>query len=284
MDRSTRPARTARAKAGCATAVALALLAFAAPANAAERDLLSQKIRFVDMLIERARAVGGAPLDEALRLRSKADEAMKAGQNQEADQLMSAALRHLASQNLSAGPAGAVAQAENRRRYGELVEGIGVYREALGEAVRLKGTALASVVDALKVETLVTQARQLADGGKHREALGPLLEAHGKLEAAVVRLRSNDTVIYSRVFRTPQDELRFETARFDGNRQLITRALESERPAPQRSRLLAAQAEAAKLAEAAQNQAKSGNVKAAIRSVEQANNRILDVVMELSRE
>ncbi|WP_448191379.1 hypothetical protein [Azospirillum sp. sgz301742] len=284
MDRSTRPARTARAKAGSATAVALAMLAFGAQADAAGGDMLSQKIRFVDMLIERARAVGGTSLDEALRLRGKAEEAIKAGQNPEADQLLSAALRQLASQNLSAGPAGAVAQAENRRRYGELTEGIGVFREALGEAVRLKGSALTSVVDMPKVEALVAQARQLSEDGKHREALVPLLEAHGKLEAAVVRLRSHDTVTYSRVFRTPEDELRFETARLDGNRQLITRALDAERPAPQRSRLLSAQAEAAKMAEAAQAQAKAGNVKAAIRSVEQANNRILDAVMELSRE
>ena len=267
---------------GCATAVALAMMAFAAQAAGVERDLLPQKFRFVDQLIERARAVGG-PLDEALRLRGAAEAAMQAGRGAEADQALSGALRLLASQNLSAGPNGAVAQAENRRRYGELAEGIGVYREALGEAVRLKGTSIATMVDMPKVEALVAQARQLADSGKHREALGPLLDAHGKLEQAVVRLRSNDTVVYSRVFRTPQDELRFETARFDGNRQLIARALGSQLPAPQRARLIAAEAEAVKLAEAAQAQSKAGDVKAAIRSVEQASGRILDTVMELSR-
>ncbi|WP_431858421.1 hypothetical protein [Azospirillum sp.] len=265
------------------TAVAVALLAAAAHAAEPPRDLLPQKFRFVDQLIERARALGGS-LDEPLRLRGQAEEAVKAGKGPEADQLLSAALRHLAQNNLSAGPNGAVVQAESRRRVGELMEGVGVYREALGEAVRLKGAALASVVDMPKVEALVAQARTLADAGKPRDALGPLVEAHGKLEAAVVRLRSNDTVTYSRVFRTPQDELRFETARFEGNRELIARALDSGLAAPQRARLIAARDDAARLADAAQALAKAGDVKAAIRSVEQANGKILDVVMALSRE
>jgi len=258
------------------------MLTAAVPARA-DRDVLPQKIRFLDQMIERAHADGPA-LDEARRLRSQAEDAMNAGQRAEADQLLTAGLRVLASQNLAAGPSAAVVEAESRRRYGELAEGVGVYREALGEAMRLKGGNLSSVVDIPKVERLAAEARRLAEAGKHRQALGPLLEAHGTLEAAVVRLRSNDTVVYSRVFRTLQDELRFEMTRLDGNRALIARALTAQLPAPQRARLLAAEVEAAKLADAAQAQAKAGDVKAAVRSVEQANGKILDVVMELSRE
>ncbi len=149
-----------------------------------------------------------------------------------ANDLLEQALAHLAQGNLDAAQAGldqsiqsfsaaAVANAkpaksnpENSVRIRETRAEIDAYLESFRAALAEKGPAMAGLLEQQHLQDLLAQAEQAQATGDFRTAESELNQAKQMVVTALIKIRNNETVVYSVEFQTPADEFRYERERF----------------------------------------------------------------------
>ena len=126
-----------------------------------------------------------------------------------------------------------------------------------------------------KVEELLAAATQHSEAGEPAAAQTLLQEARGLVIQALTQTRSQETVVYSREFRTPADEYRFEAERFDTYARLMQKVL-TERPPPgsMSNAIARAREKAVSLKQQADSLADRGDWKQAIVAMDEANSTL----------
>jgi len=126
-----------------------------------------------------------------------------------------------------------------------------------------------------KVEQLLAAASRHSQAGDHGAARDLLQEARGLVIQALTQTRNQETVVYSREFRTAADEYRFEAERFDTYARLMKKVL-AERPPPgsMTNAIAKARRKAVALKEQADDLADRGDWKEAIVAMDEANSTL----------
>ena len=125
------------------------------------------------------------------------------------------------------------------------------------------------------MEDLLAQARRHTEERDFEAANRLLQEARGLVIEALTQTRSQETVVYSREFRTPADEYRFEAERFDTYRRLMEKVISQRRPGGSMGDgIRRAREEAMRLQDRASSLADQGNWKQAIVVMDEANSTL----------
>lgn len=126
-----------------------------------------------------------------------------------------------------------------------------------------------------KVNELLAAASRHSKAGDHSAARELLQEARGLVIQALTQTRNQETVVYSREFRTAADEYRFEAERFDTYARLMKKVME-ERPPPGSmvDAIAKARRKAVALKERADGLADRGDWKEAIVAMDEANSTL----------
>jgi len=87
---------------------------------------------------------------------------------------------------------------------------IDAYLESFAAALAEKGPSMAGLLDRQYAADLLSRAEQAKDIGDHASARSVLQQARQLVVAALIKIRNNETVVYTVEFQTPADEFRYE--------------------------------------------------------------------------
>jgi hypothetical protein len=265
-----------------ATVLAIAL-AFAAPAVAqtaesadAQRRLLEQKLRLVDMLLkspaaqarEGEAAAGLAAGREAL---AQARAAIEAGNLDEAAAQTDRALKSVSAASRRGGPAAPLSESAQRKSLEDLGSQLASYRTSIVELaqdpkVGEPARALLARIDAARDEA----GRQAATG-QLGDANRTLAGAYRLAVEEIARLRQGQEVVMSLKFDSPADEYAYEQRRFASNDILVEQMVAQGKAEGGRQALVDKfSADARRTRDEAEALAASGDHQAAVARMEQA--------------
>ena len=91
---------------------------------------------------------------------------------------------------------------------------IEAYLGSFNTALAQKGPSMAGLLDQQYVAELMTRGGQLQTDGDYRAAISSLNEAKRLVVEALIKIRNNETVVYTVEFQTPADEFRYENERY----------------------------------------------------------------------
>jgi tetratricopeptide (TPR) repeat protein len=158
--------------------------------------------------------------DEARQLLDKARKLLKRGQQDlEQGNLESAKQQvNLSIQTFTAAGAANSNNTDSRQRMlgevrsvrSEIDAYLGSFRTALAE----KGPSMSGLLDQQYVSDLMSAAAQSQSTGDYRSARSNLTQAKQLIVDALIKIRNNETVIYTVEFQTPADEFRYERERY----------------------------------------------------------------------
>lgn len=252
-------------------------LAQGAPDAEPQRQLVQQKIKLVDMLVNspRALAPGNDPesaalVERARQLLKQAREALAAERYELAAPALDEALQSISKANKR--NAGGLSDSVQKQHLQEMGEQVSSYRSALAELIELKGAGAASARAALQqVDALAEEGRKLAAAGHLGDANKKMAQAY-KLEVeAIARLRAGQEVVLALTFATPADEYAYEQKRFHANDILVGMMIAERRVEGDTRRMVDGfVGEALRLKEAAAAQARSNHHAEAVTTMEKA--------------
>jgi tetratricopeptide (TPR) repeat protein len=166
--------------------------------------------------------------------------------------------------------------AEVKKQNDGLREEIASYLQAFDEALLAKGPAAAGLLNRGRVKELLDESRSLEQNGDPQTAQKRLKEVYNMAVGALTRVRQNETVVYSLDFRTPADEYRYEQNRHQSYTMLVDQMRQSSELSEQALKLAQRYAdEGAKLRTEAETQAAAGQFDTAIKTMEEANKRLV---------
>lgn len=269
----------------------------------AERVTLASKLRLVKLLLDASPAVKRIPqssnaqakkkLADAQVFFAKAESESKAGRGDAAIQLLDEALREIVSASRLV-PDAAQLAAQERTRNTELRESIRnfqlLHKNASNRAAK-KAQAPAAAADLGRLDGMVEKADALIAAGNQHEANLLLNDAYKIAVAALNKMLTSETLVYSLKFDTPAEEFQYELARNRSYEELIPIALAQLNTKPETATLAERYVQQSRdLRDAAQKQAGSGDYPAALKNIQDATShlqrslRIAGVVVPQSPE
>lgn len=206
--------------------VNLMLAALASPAPAADeatlRNSIEQQIKLTQSYLDSDMAgkIAASPnedarqlLEEAKALLARGKQDLELGNLEAAKQNISLALKRFTA----AGTANKRKEGRTQDLSGELEsirKEIDSYLASFNAALAEKGPSMAGLLDQKYIADLLARAEQARASGEHLSAKRLLDEARQLVVMALVKIRSNETVVYALEFQTPADEFRYEIERF----------------------------------------------------------------------
>lgn len=117
---------------------------------------------------------------------------------------------------------------------GSIRKEIDAYLESFTLALSEKGPSMAGLLDRQYVADLLSRAEQSQSLGDYDTARSALNQAKQLVVTALIKIRNNETVVYTVEFQTPADEFRYERERYQeytalGQKLLDSGELESSR-------------------------------------------------------
>ena len=85
---------------------------------------------------------------------------------------------------------------------------------------------MAGLLDQQYLSELLARAEQAQSNGDQKSSKSLLEEARQNVVTALVKIRSNETVVYTVEFQTPADEFRYESERYREYRMLGKKVLD----------------------------------------------------------
>lgn len=129
-----------------------------------------------------------------------------------------------------------------RARFLEMYEGVqgfeASYRRNYEQMVKNKGRSNVRAVDLKQIESVMSNARSLADDGKYNEAISMLGGAQNTLTTALTEMLAEQTIVHELVFATPRDEYEYELSRYLGYEALVPLAIQQRDPNEQTRNLI----------------------------------------------
>jgi hypothetical protein len=206
-----------------------------ASTSASKANLLRQKLRLVEAMLDRARKhFGGegwatSQLEIAGMLTDLARTDLVSKDLDGAEPALDEALRLLSELSRSAH---VVSEDVLKPRYQKSLEGAEAMRKAFAEVVKEKGGEARSALDTVENDRLIEEARQQAKFGHYDKAAELLEIAHERVTIALSKLRANETLEHRLVFEGPADEYRYERDRYQSSALLVRLMVAERNPEP----------------------------------------------------
>jgi len=253
--------------------------------NSETRSVTTNKLELLDVLVHRSPAVQRIErsqdaeakllLEQARTLFRDATALLDSGNVEMLDSMLDEGLR--AAGNASR----RVVDAERRQRldqerYQQLRQRALSFREAFETVMVEKGLDPDKAIDTSHFDTAFLAAGRAADAGEYAEANRQLQGLAGALEAALVRVRGQETVVYELKFNSPEEEYAYERERNRGHLMLLNMLRESRPTAAQSARqfdILLEKNEVLK--REAEEHADRGEIKEAVRKLEEGTQNLV---------
>ncbi len=196
-----------------------------------KRKLVEQKIRLLDMLVNSPaakNAAAGRDPESALLIENgrkffeQAKLALVDSRFDEASKLLDDALKSTsaASKKISTDGSG-LSDSAQRKSLADMTEQVATYRASVVDLTRDAKLGAQAGQLLIKLDTLIAESKQLADGGRLGEANKKMAAAYKLTVEEISRIRAGQEVIMSLKFNTPADEYAYEQKRFGSNRTLV---------------------------------------------------------------
>lgn len=153
---------------------------------------------------------------------------------------------------------------------------IETYYQAFMAALQEKGPAMSGLLNQGQYKRLMEQAEAAEQEDDGATAVNRLNQAKIMVINALTKIRSNETVVYSKEFRTPADEYRYENGRYAEYATLTEKMLsEQDLEGPRLSMLKTLQQKAESMRSEAEASADAGDFNAAIDHMEEALKKLV---------
>lgn len=222
-------------------AVVLCLCAAAAVAQdrpPPNREQLERKLTSTSTLIESSSgakqiessgvAAAAAQRTKARELHRQAGEALRAGQLEAASKLLDESSRAMFDGVRLAAPQ-QITVSKERTDFDARMASTRALLDAQKRIAAEKNAGPRASELSARIEAQMTQAEEMARGGRTIEARRTLDEAYMAVRAAIGGMRGGETVVRSLNFATKEEEYRYEVDRNDTHRMLIQVLLKDKR-------------------------------------------------------
>lgn len=198
---------------------------------AQKRQLIEQKIRLLDMLVNspaaKTAAAGRDPESTALieKGRKSFDAARLAfadNRFDEASRLLDEALKSTSSASRKISPdGGGLSESAQRKSLADMAEQVASYRASVVELARDGKVAAAARQLLIQIDALLSESKQLADAGRLGDANKKMASAYKLTVEEITKLRAGHEVVMSLKFDTPADEYSYEQKRYGSSLTMI---------------------------------------------------------------
>lgn len=148
---------------------------------------------------------------------------------------------------------------------------IDAYLASFRTALEEKGPSMSGLLDQQYVESLLASAKQSQSSEDYKSAISNLNKAKNLIVDALIKIRNNETVVYTVEFQTPADEFRYEQERFNEYVSLSDTILEKDEVSEGKVKLFKMQKQAGyQISEEAEALASQGDFESAITRMEDA--------------
>ncbi len=254
----------------------------------AERSVFANKLQLLDMLVHRSPAVQRIEgsedpeakmlLEQARKVFREASARIEAGDVDGIDAVLDEGLRAAGSASRRVGDAERQRRLD-QERYHELRQRALSFREAFEAVVAEKGADADQAVDTANFDAAFLAAGRSADAGDYAQANRQLQDLTGALEAALVRVREQETLVYELKFNSPEEEYAYEVERNRGHLLLLNMLRQSRPTAAQTARqfdVLLEKNEA--LTREAEAHASRGEIKQAVKKLEEGTQNLVQAL------
>jgi len=118
------------------------------------------------------------------------------------------------------------------RRYQQLLDETLTLRRAIDHVLSQKGNPASEAAKTAEIDGLIDSARGEASQGRHEDANKLLASAYEKTSMSLANLRANETLEHRLVFKTPEEEYRYEKNRFKSSEILLRLIVAERNPGP----------------------------------------------------
>lgn len=252
------------------------------------QEMIQRKLQLVHLLLtqspalERATRSDNAAVKQQVAavqtLYAKANEALSAGNATEAGKFLDEALRLIATISRLV-PDPLQAEAEQRTRYAELLEGVQAFQKThqtiCDRLSPTSGPAPAVAADLDRIRGLMEQARTSAHTGRYGEANKLLAQAHETVVSALNKMLASATLVYDLKFKSAAEEFDYEAARYRSYEELIPIAYAELKPSSGAVILSERYVQESRATrDLAQQQAARSDYRSAIKALQEATGRL----------
>lgn len=249
-----------------------------------KHKLVEQKYRLIETLLNAptANAAESAALtNNSRRLLGQAREAMNNAKWDEAARLLDEALKAASSASRKISPDGSgsggsgLSEAALQKSLADKAQQVAAYRASLVDMTRDPKQGVAARQLLARLDVLLSEAKQLSDGGRLSEANKKMAAAYKLTVEEIAKLRAGQEVVLSLTFETPADEYAYEQRRFDSNLTLVEMMVAEGRAEGQKRGLVNGfVTEGQRLKTLASADAEAKKHKAAVELMEQASGQL----------
>ena len=215
---------------------------------AQKRQLIEQKIRLLDMLVNspaaKNAAAGRDPESAAMIEKGRqsfeaAQKALADNRLDEASRLLDETLKATSSASRKISPDGSgLSESAQRKSLADMAEQVASYRASVVELTRDDKTATAARQLLVQIDALLSESKQLADAGRLGDANKKMASAYKLTVEQIAKLRAGQEVIMSLKFETPADEYAYEQKRFSSSLTMIDMMIGEGRAEAQKRKLV----------------------------------------------
>jgi hypothetical protein len=271
-------------KRGAQLAVVLLLILQlgAGPAAASSQQGVQQRLSLVENYLnsDSAYRIASGGNQQALKFLKKAEQFLQQGLEALKESKLDQAAE-LADQSLRAYKA--ATDAARGKRAGNhsaaikaLSAEIETYYQAFMAALQEKGPSMSGLLNQGQYHRLMKQAQTAEQEGDGSTAQNRLNQVKIMVINALTKIRSNETVVYSKEFRTPADEYRYENGRYAEYASLTQNMLSKEElDGPKLNMLKSLQQKAESMKSKAESSAAAGDFTGAIQHMEEALKKLV---------
>jgi tetratricopeptide (TPR) repeat protein len=253
----------------------------------ATKDGVGQNIGAVERLVNEsvaAKQILSSHNEQALAMHEKALEYLKQARQAEAHSNAQAVAQALSNAKKAIFQGirlvgNKVVLEDKRARYNKKLHSLKALLEAHHRIAAEKGNDVSAVDTENHARAEVGDAQKLYNKGQLDKALAKIDYAYSSIKFSLTKLRKGATLVRSLHFETPEDEYRYEVSRNDTHNILIHTVLKDKLADPRLGNLMAIPIEQArKLRQQAELEAKNGQFKSAIKTMEKATSQLIRAI------
>lgn len=258
-----------------------------APVDAGEQKkrLIEQKIKLLESLLNSPAARNAAYGTEAQtttlveygqRTIGLARHAAVDGRYDEASKLLDEAMRATGKATRRLQSEGALADSAQRKTYEDQSEQVAAYRASVADLTRDPKIGDSARQLLVKIDGLSGEAKQLSASSRLGEANKKLAEAYKLATEEIARLRQGHEVVMSLKFDSPAEEFAYEQKRYSSNQIMVDMMIADGKAEGERRRMIDQfLGEARRQKDDADNMARSGNYREAVKAMEKAGGQLV---------
>ena len=259
------------------------------PRTVEDKDQLARRLASVATLIEKSSAAkqieasgnpeANASRERARALRQQADDAYRAGKNEEATRLLDQAARTMMDSVRMAAPEQITAE-KKQRDFDNRMESVKALLAAQKRISAEKKLGAKGTETGAKIEAQMQEAAALAKAGKVDEGRTLLDKVYVTTRMSIESLREGDTLVRSLQFASKEEEYHYEIYRNDTHRMLVKILLDEKRAANPNLESMVQKYldQAATLRSGAEAQASKRDYETAIKTLEESTKELVRAI------